>query len=190
MAPKGQDREPPDPAGNVRRVSIDPVWAGTIGALGGVAVTGVFSLVTAKVTHSWQRTDQKETRKHERRTAIVELRRTSYAQYLVAAQRLRDTTRGWVNAVGQHIEDDNERYFKYGEDLRQDIDAYEAAERQAVLLADATVEAELGSFFRVLAKAMRDLIYEGKSFGRVFEEPEERLTRAMKAELRDLTESA
>jgi len=69
---------------------VDPAWIGVIGALGGVAITGVIGLLTALLNHGWQ----EDTRESERLDRIDDsqatLRRDAYTRYLVASDRLTD----------------------------------------------------------------------------------------------------
>ena len=67
-------------------LAVAEVWIGLIGALGGVALTGLLGVATAVLNNRWSE-DQKG---QEFRRRQAELRRDAYARYLVSAQVLGD----------------------------------------------------------------------------------------------------
>ncbi len=71
-------------------MSLSQAWAGVVGALGGVAITGLIALVTAVVNHRWTAEATREARAHEVRANRGEVRRTAYARLLAATDNMRD----------------------------------------------------------------------------------------------------
>jgi hypothetical protein len=175
-------------------MAIDPIWAGTIGALGGVALSGVFGLLTAKVSHGWQRQEQEDSRRHTRRAAVVEFRREAYVGVLVAWQRLQSTAVQWCESPkGAELirRESDDRIRQYFADLRPELDAYGAAWRRATLLSGMEVEKILTSFDELGGDYIADLVAGAdaeSSFQRI-DDMRIRLTQAMKSELNDLDEA-
>ena len=75
-------------------------WTGVVGALGGVAITSVVALLTAKLSHTWQR----EARNDDRQQARADLRRTSYVSFLTQTQKVIDDTAAWMDGTGADLQ--------------------------------------------------------------------------------------
>lgn len=65
-------------------------WQGVIGALGGVAITGTIGLVTAKLTHGWQREEEQAVRRETRIDIRGERRRQVYADVITSSSKIVD----------------------------------------------------------------------------------------------------
>jgi hypothetical protein len=72
-------------------MAISEAWIGLLGALGGVVLTGAIGLLTAQMTHRWERDKQAA----ELLLKRSELRRDAYSRLLASAQSLVDNVDLW-----------------------------------------------------------------------------------------------
>lgn len=125
-------------------------WLAVVGTLGGVLVTAVAGLVTARFTHRWQ---QERVRLEQDFAAGRELRTTRrevYARYLVTAQRLFDA----ANALHRERASAPAPVATAAADppaaLRVPLADNEAARVEAMLLASAGAREALEAYDRAL----------------------------------------
>lgn len=162
-------------------------WWAAIATLAGVVVAAVFGLMTAYLTHRWQR----ERFDAEQRTAAGQvlraLRREVYARYLVATQRLYGTADELYLVNRERPTNPCEFRAAPPEVMRSVMAAVEAARVDVLLLADAGVRAALEDYEDVLgelwpaAASGTDRSLQVKSTGRY-----DRLVAAMHDEMVDL----
>ena len=124
---------------------MNAAWVGVVGALGGVVITGAIGLVTAVLTRGWQRQDHEAAMIEARRESRAELRRSAYAEYLVATNRFTDHIRSWMLTTGRTIEPDR-RLVAYAESPSEFAASYDLAETHARLLASPALDAALADF--------------------------------------------
>lgn len=153
-------------------------WQVLIGALGGVTVTGVLGLATAKLTHGWQR----QVRVEARREARAELRRSAYVAYLVQAQKLGDETTAWASTTGKTLPADVliEGYVR---DLGSSTHENDACQRRALLAAGPDVRVALEEYRSWFQQALGEVLQGSGSGLRGWEEKERPLMDAMRTEL-------
>jgi hypothetical protein len=69
-------------------MALSEGWIGLIGALGGVALTGVITLITAILTQRWTLQSARVQQRHDLLAKRAELRRDAYARLLIAAEHV------------------------------------------------------------------------------------------------------
>jgi hypothetical protein len=68
----------------------DSAWIGVVGALGGIALTGLVGLGSAALTHRRDEDTRRRTRENDLARDLGALRRDAYVRYLISAQTLGD----------------------------------------------------------------------------------------------------
>jgi hypothetical protein len=137
---------------------MSDAWIGVVGALGGVAITGVIALVTAYLNHRWSG----EQFDLDLRLKRSELRRSAYGAYLVAAQLFFDELDMWTP---KHMSVDNmQRVYK--DELGESTRAFQSASELALLLAGDEVIPHIEAFEEWLGeyvtRSIVDALTEGK----------------------------
>lgn len=124
--------------------AVSSAWVGVIGALGGVAITGLIGLATAILNHGWTVRSSYDERATDVRLKRADLRRAAYARYVSAYDNVRDA----VEAIGLLPEEERRDfdlhswYQEHPELLRQ----MQSAEAEARILAGDAVLAKLDLF--------------------------------------------
>jgi hypothetical protein len=129
-------------------LAVAEAWIGVIGALGGVALTGLLGVATAILNNRWSR----EQKRHEFRRHQAELRREAYARALVATQALVSALFLWSPPSAKSSS------WELWADFRQtraDIaHEYDASLRHAHLLAGEAVTHALRDYEQLLRKRL------------------------------------
>lgn len=152
-----------------------------------MVITAIFGLVTAYLTHRWQRERFDAEQRTAAGRALRALRREVYVRYLVATQRLYDTADELYLANRERPTDPREFRAALPEAMRSVIAAMEAARVDVLLLADAGVRGALEDYEDVLgelwpaAASGTDRSLQDKSTGRY-----DHLVAAMHDEVVDL----
>ena len=127
-------------------------WWAVVGTLAGVIVTAVAGLVTAYLTHRWQR----ERFDVEQRIAVGRAlqisRRDVYGRYLVATQQLYDTADHLYLANRGRPKNPAELRAAPPEAMRSVLAVAEAARVEVLLLAGPKVRNALGAYDDVLGQ--------------------------------------
>jgi hypothetical protein len=156
-------------------------WIGLVGALGGVALTGIIGLVTAVLNNRWQERAAARARTHSAVEQWDSLRRDAYVRYLVAAQRVGELIDG-----ADRLPSEGETVFQYmrslGSGSLEATNAYDEALRHARLVAGDDVYEAIRRYDDWLTgAALRRLDGDQSSFG-TWDTVEEPLVSAMRAE--------
>ena len=125
-------------------------WQTVIGTLGGVALTALFSLLTAYLTHRWQlqRSKAENLRTIDRELRTV--RRETYAKYIASAQDVfQISMTHYVANRGRQL-NPADVALAPPEDLRAAIIANEALRVEAVLLAGPSVRSAIREYGQTL----------------------------------------
>ncbi|WP_402373837.1 hypothetical protein [Isoptericola rhizosphaerae] len=153
-------------------------WQGVIGALGGVAITGIIGLLTARLTHGWRREEHHEVRRQER----AEVRRTAYAALLVHMQGVVDEVATWMDSTGKDLTRE-ELVPAFARDLRQWTHELDALERRALLLVGPDVEAAITAYLAWFRAAVHEVLLQREPGFRDWETQERPVMVAMRREI-------
>jgi hypothetical protein len=125
-------------------------WQTVIGTLGGVALTALFSLLTAYHTHRWQlqRSTAENVRTIDRELRTV--RRETYAKYIASAQDVFQISMTHYIANRSRPLNPADVALAPPEDLRLAIIANEALRVEAVLLAGPSTRSAIDKYGRTL----------------------------------------
>lgn len=164
--------------------AISNTWIGVVGALGGVALTGLIALVTAVLNHRWQAETQRQERQSEGRAALAGLRRAAYTRYLTASKeavayavtRPKDLTASAEERLRRlRLEDPRpiaesdaaelEARLVAGDRVTKAIDVYDAQLAATIAAVTASIDDEIGfgplsDDQRALVEAMRTEVHE------------------------------
>jgi hypothetical protein len=121
-------------------------WPTVIGTLGGVAVTALFGLVTAYLTHRWQQERVRQEQQFASDRELHTARRDIYARYLVSAQRVFDTANALYTVNRAQPRDPGEFGTAPPEEMRVAIAANEALRVEVMLLAGESLRAALDAY--------------------------------------------
>lgn len=154
-------------------------WQGVIGALGGVLLTGLIGLVTAKLSHGWQR----EQREDDRRDARADLRRDAYVAYLAQAQKVGDQSNVWMHDRGMAVPEVETRLNVYAREMAELTHQYDVCERRAMLVAGEHVQAALETYRAWFRQALNDVLEDSDPGFAGWDDHEAPLIDAMRREL-------
>src|SRR5690625_4723563 len=156
-------------------------WQGLIGALGGVLLTGLIGLVTAKLSHGWQREQHVE----DRRQARADRRRDAYVAYLAQAQKVGDQTSLWIDVNSENLSDSKGRTITYMREMAERTHEYDACLRRVLLAAGERVQAATRTYDAWFREATRATVSELANGFKGWDEHEAPLIEAMHRELEE-----
>jgi acetylglutamate synthase len=128
-------------------IALSQAWIGVVGALGGVAITGIIALITARLNHAWTAESTREARAHDMQSQRGEVRRVAYARLLAASENIKDaaesvtlspsatdeekTASAWYQAHPEALQEmqtaDGEARIVAGDEVFDAIDAHVTA---------------------------------------------------------------
>lgn len=158
-------------------------WQGVIGALGGVTITSAVGLVTAKLTHGWQREEQRTARIESRREGRADLRRTAYAEYLGITQRAIEELSSFVEHHYQAGLRDDQLARAVLADWEGRGSEIDECQRRVLLLAGPGVRKAMKDYEQWYKPAIRDRIKRVPDALRDWDDQEKPLLDAMREEV-------
>jgi hypothetical protein len=156
---------------------MNATWIAVIGTLGGVALTALATLLSARLTVSSQRSAAAAQRLHEARNKLRDERRATFVSYLAAYQALYSRAVEKIETSPSSAEID-----RFGDDER---DAFSRAYQELLITAELPETTEAA---RAATAALWDLVRAVHSDLTEFREAEERAQgprRRLRAEMRE-----
>ncbi|WP_275002383.1 hypothetical protein [Promicromonospora iranensis] len=120
-----------------------------------MAITSVVALVTARLSHTWQR----EARHDDRRQARADLRRTSYVDFLTQTQKVIDDATAWMESTGADLQP-TERLAAFASDLGACTHERDSRERNMKLVAGPEVRAAMEDYDAWFRRALKETILQ------------------------------
>jgi hypothetical protein len=169
---------------------MSSAWIGLIGALGGVALTGIVGVGSAALTHRWNAEARREDREHERAVADADRRRDAYLRYATSASLFLDA---WGRALDDEAlmaecatVDPLRRIAILRDRITDASQGYDTARDYAELLARDSVREAIEAFNTWLTEEMTALILAPSGTAPRFVGLSERNTELMTAMRTDL----